>query len=218
MHNISDDRGRYLALPNSRSFHRIPSVPAVAVVSGNLLRQVADLDRFCMELDAPTVEAAAGHLYREVEKDDVFLQMTWPAYTELKLDTVASPQVLVVGGRDRESLRVGVVTPNTHQWISWPETAFAAVGAWTPFLAGHPSMPIVSRPTTLADWLEIAAGWARDYIATIYAGRTLEQMATSGVNPTCGFPARVWTVDEAGTVREYEITATEIFELEVTRD
>src|SRR5437899_11664301 len=69
MNNISDDRGRYLALPGSRSFHRIPSVGAVAVVSGNLLRELADVGRFCLALDAPSVEAAARQLFEELEKD-----------------------------------------------------------------------------------------------------------------------------------------------------
>jgi len=218
MLNVSDADGRYLALPASRTFHRIPSTPAVAVVSGNLLRQVADLDRFCMELDAPTVEAAAGRLYREVEKDDVFLQMTWPAYTELKLDTGGTPQVLVVGGRDRESLRVGVLTPSTHQWISWPQPAYAVIGAWVPFFESLHLLESTSPPTTLDDALQTSAAWARGYLASIYAGRSLAQMQAEGMNPTCSFPLHGWTVDEAGTVREYEITATEVFELEETHD
>src|SRR5437899_5810023 len=68
MNNVSDDRGRYLALPGSRSFHRLPSVNAVAIVSGNLVRPLSDVDRFCLALEAPTVEAAARQLFDELEK------------------------------------------------------------------------------------------------------------------------------------------------------
>jgi hypothetical protein len=218
MNNVSDDRGRYLALPGSRSFHRIPSVPAVAVVSGNLIRPLSDIDRFCRDLDAPTVEVAAGHLYREVEKDDVFLKATWPMYDELKLGTGGTPQVLVVGGKDRDSLRVVALNPQTVQSISWPEPAFAVVGAWVPYFSTLRLLESTPPPATLADCLQTTTAWARGYITSIYGGRSLEQMMAQGSNPTCGYPLHCWTIDEAGTVREYAVTEAEVFEVEEVAD
>jgi hypothetical protein len=218
MHNIGDDRGRYLALPGSRSFHRIPAVPAVAVVSGNLVRPLSAVDAFCLALDASTVEAVARRLFDEVEKDDLFLQATWPMYDALKLGTGGTPQVLVVGGRDRESLRVIALNPRTVQSISWPQSAFAVVGAWVPYFTTLRLLESMPPPTTLADCLQSATAWARGYIGSIYAGRTLEQMTAQGSNPTVGYPLRAITFNQAGTVKEFEVSESAIFELEAERE
>jgi hypothetical protein len=218
MWNISDDRGRYLALPGSRSFHRIPSVLAVAVVSGNLIRPLSDVDQFCLTLDAPTVEAAARRLYDEVDKDDTLLRLTWPMYEQLKLGTGGTPQVLVVGGKDRDSLRVVALNPQTVQSISWPEPAFAVVGAWVPYFTTLRLLESMSPPTTLADCLQTTTAWARSYIGSIYQGRSLEEMQREGMNPTVGYPLRAITFDASGTVNEYEVTETEVFQVEVATE
>jgi hypothetical protein len=218
MNNISDDRGRYLALPGSRSFHRLPAVKAVAVVSGNLIRPLSDVDQFCLTLDAATVEAAARRLYDEVDKDDTLLRLTWPMYEQLKLGTGGTPQVLVAGGKDRDSLRVVALNPQTVESISWPEPAFAVVGAWVPYFTSMRLLESTPPPATLADCLQSAVAWGRGYLTSIYAGRSLEQMQREGMNPTVGYPLRAITFDEAGSVREYEITEAEVFELEVERD
>src|SRR2546425_654020 len=54
------------------------------VVSGNLVRPLIDVDRFCLALEATTVEDAAGQLFREVERDDTLLRATWPMYEQTR--------------------------------------------------------------------------------------------------------------------------------------
>ena len=214
MNNISDDRGRYLALPGSRSFHRLPSVGAIAVVSGNLVRSLPDVDQFCLALQAPTVEAAARMLFDEIEKDDLFLRATWPMYEQLDLGRGGTPQVLIVGGKGRDTLRVGFLNPRRAQWISWPEAAFAVAGAWVPYFESLHLLESRPPPVTLVDCLENAAVWARGYIASIYRGRSLEQMVAQGQSPTVGFPLHGITFDSEGSVREYVISDVEVFEVE----
>ena len=211
---VGDERGHYLSEPGGRSFHRMPSVPAVAVVSGNLLRPLSAVDRFCLSLQVESVEAAARRLYYEVETDDLVLQATWPMYEQLGLGRGGTPQVLIVGGSDRDSLRVGAMNPRGVQWISWPEAGYAIVGAWVPYFSTERLLESRPAPVALADGLESAAIWARGYLDSIYAGRTLEQMVAEGESPTIGYPLRACSFEADGTMREYEVSQTEIFEVE----
>lgn len=219
MNNVTAELGGYIAKPASRSFHRVPAVGAVAVVSGNLMRPLSEIDEFCLTLETPTIEAAARQLYDLCERDDMLLRATWPQYEALKLGTGGTPQVLIVGGRDRDSLRVGALTPRTVQWVSWPEKAFAAVGgAWVAYLAALGLVEQQPPRPTLEACVSLVSTWARGYVSSVYAGRSLEQMQREGINPTVGFPLHAITFDVTGTIREYEITESESFEVEVVSE
>lgn len=92
------------------------------------------------------------------------------------------------------------------------------VGAWVPYFTTLRLLESTAPPATLADCLQSTTARARGYVTSIYAGRSLEQMQREGMNPTVGYPLRAITFDQAGTVREYEITEAEVFEVEVERE
>ncbi len=202
MYNFASEDGKHLAFPGSRKYCWLPSVRSVAVVSGSFRR---DVETICSGIQATTVEQAAGQLFREAEREAKELEASWPAYKALDLGKGGkSPEVLIVGGHDLRSLRLGVLTPVTQQWIPAGDRAVIVIGAWTKIFE---TLKWLERPppATLQGWLERAIYWGRIYIEMLYQGRTLEQMMAEGLNPTVSYPLYAITFDLSGAIREYVI-------------
>ena len=197
----------FTMVPGLRKPFAVPAVRAVAAISGSFS---GDLEGLCAGIEASTVEEAAGKIFRTIERDARELHASWPVYRALNLDKDGkAPEVLICGGPNPKALRLGVVTPRTHQWIPRSDKAFIVIGAWT---RAFDAIDWLKRPhpETLEGCVERAADWGRRYLNSIYQGRSLSEMESEGVNATVTYPFHGVTFSWDGTVSEYVIDQSTI--------